>query len=194
MEPEKREMLLKKKESMKIVNLNKRFVCFDIQKRGKIGETLLHLCFLNHYCLYNELAKRLLKFYPKLIYDICISEDYYGQTALHLAIINGNVNMVRLLLLNGADVNERCCGLFFCPDDQLKSRKDSLLSEIPILKLQSNYGGIAYFGEYALSFAALNNQDDCVRILFSKGANPNKQDSNGNTVTHLLVIDDNLVI
>ena len=52
--------------------------------------------------------------------------------------------------------------------------------------------GYSYFGEYALSFAAILNQEECVRLLIAKKADPNKQDSNGNTVLHMLVINDNL--
>ena len=59
-------------------NKNKRFVCFNINKRGRDGETLLHLCFSNVSRLHTELAKRMLKIFPKMIYDIKIGEEYYG--------------------------------------------------------------------------------------------------------------------
>jgi len=58
---------------------NARFVCSSIDKRGKDGETLLHLCFTNVTRLHTELAKRLLKIFPKMIYDIKIGDDYYGK-------------------------------------------------------------------------------------------------------------------
>lgn len=45
-----------------------------------------------------------------------------------------------------------------------------------------------YFGEYPLSYAACMNQIDCFRLLMAKKADPNKQDTNGNTVLHLAVI------
>ena len=50
-----------------------------------------------------------------------------------------------------------------------------------------------YFGEYPLSFAACLGQEECVRLLIAKGANPNLQDSNGNTVMHMMVIHDKKV-
>jgi ankyrin repeat protein len=50
-----------------------------------------------------------------------------------------------------------------------------------------------YFGEYPLSFAACLGQEECVRLLLAKGANPNLQDTNGNTVMHMLVIHDKKV-
>jgi hypothetical protein len=50
-----------------------------------------------------------------------------------------------------------------------------------------------YFGEFPLSFAACLGQEECVRLLVAKGANLNVQDTNGNTVMHMLVIHDRKV-
>ena len=50
-----------------------------------------------------------------------------------------------------------------------------------------------YFGEFALSFAAVLGQEACVRLLLRKGADANLQDTNGCTVLHLLVIHDKKV-
>lgn len=90
----------------------------------------------------------------------------------------------------GADVNGRCCGRFFCPDDQKNNRKETILNEYPFLPVKTNYKGLSYFGEYPLSFAAVLNQQESVRLLLAHGADPNLQDSNGNTVLHMLVIND----
>lgn len=62
-------------------DLNKKFrdVCWDLKKRGAVGETCLHLCMLNATSLHADLAKRLLRFYPKLINDIYMSDEYYGM-------------------------------------------------------------------------------------------------------------------
>lgn len=45
-----------------------------------------------------------------------------------------------------------------------------------------------YWGEYALSFAACLGLHDCYKLLLAKGANPNKQDSNGNSTLHMSII------
>ena len=48
-----------------------------------------------------------------------------------------------------------------------------------------------YWGEYPLAFAACLGQEECYRLMLAKGANPNLQDTNGNTVLHTLVMYDN---
>ncbi len=173
--------------------LGKRFICFDLEKRGRIGETLLHLCFLNTSPAHNEIAKRLVKHYPNMINDIFISDEYYGQTALHLAIVNEDLYMVRYLLHNGANIHERNCGRFFCTDDQKCKRKPTFKCEYATLPMWSNYSGISYFGEYPLSVAVSLNQIDCVRLLLAFNADITKQDSNGNTALHMSVIHDHFV-
>lgn len=51
----------------------------------------------------------------------------------------------------------------------------------------------AYWGEYPLSFAACLGLIDCYKLLLAKGADPNRQDSNGNTTLHMTVIADRIV-
>ena len=45
-----------------------------------------------------------------------------GESALHLAIVYGDFDMVKLLVEAGADVNQRATGRFFLPEDQKKGR------------------------------------------------------------------------
>lgn len=109
-----------------------------------------------------------------------------------MAIVSEDPLMVKFLLSNGADVHQRCNGKFFCPDDQKNNKELSIYQEVPIFPVNTNYVGYAYFGEYPLSFAAILNQEECVRLLIAYGADPNKQDFNGNTVLHMLVINNNM--
>lgn len=51
-----------------------------------------------------------------------------------------------------------------------------------------------YWGEYPLSFAACLGQEECYRLMLSRGADPDAQDTNGNTVLHLLVIYQKIVL
>ncbi|KAL5011500.1 hypothetical protein ScPMuIL_010051 [Solemya velum] len=165
-----------------------RLLCWDIDKLGAVGETILHLCFLNATTVHADLAKRLLQHFPLLIKDIYLADEYYGENVLHMAIVNEEPAVVKFLLDKGADYHGRCCGIFYCPTDQKKSRRDNLDHESVEVCLETNYQGQLYWGEYPLSFAANLEQEECVRLLVAKGANPNLQDNNGNTVLHLCVI------
>ncbi|KAI9588044.1 transient receptor potential cation channel subfamily V member 5 [Glossina fuscipes] len=165
-----------------------RFVCWNLNERGAVGETILHLCLLNASSLHADLAKRLLKFYPKLIMDIYLSDEYYGESVLHIAIVNEDPAMVKYLLDANAYVEERCCGAFMSPEDQKASRYDSPDHEYVGVNPMTNYDGYVYWGEYPLSFAACLSQEECFRLVLARGADPDLQDTNGNTVLHMLVI------
>ena len=65
--------------------------CWDIEQRGAVGENALHVCLLNASSIHADLAKRLLKHYPKLMNDIYISDEYYGR------IIFKSQNQLQLL-------------------------------------------------------------------------------------------------
>ncbi|VDM45663.1 unnamed protein product [Toxocara canis] len=204
-----------------------RDVVWRLSERGAMGETLVGVCLMQGSPHHNALARKLIMMFPKMVNDICISEDCYGERSsdlllqksicftnndglrekkecvkewkanhgheyglspLHQAIMNEDSAMVYFLLRRGADVNARCYGAWFCPDDQKSSRTDSLEHESVELSLSTDYAGRMYFGEYPLSLAACTNQTDCFRLLIAKKANPNLKDTNGNTVLHLIVI------
>ena len=59
-----------------------KFVCFDLAETGGVGENLVHTCLLNSTSIHADLAKRLLKHYPKLMNDIYISDEYFGKSCL----------------------------------------------------------------------------------------------------------------
>lgn len=96
--------------------------------------------------------------------------------------------MVKYLLDANAIVNERCFGAFMCPEDQKASRSDSVEHEYVDVHPITNYDGYVYWGEYPLSFAACLGQEECYRLVLARGADPDAQDTNGNTVLHMLVI------
>ena len=70
-------------------------------------------------------------------YDHFIS----GETCLHKAIVSENFGMVKFLIENGADLNVRCYGRFFRPDDQKAWCIDSLDHEPFNLYSNTNYEG-----------------------------------------------------
>ncbi|KAI6205701.1 Transient receptor potential cation channel subfamily V member 6 [Aphelenchoides besseyi] len=168
-----------------------REVVWKYECRGAMGENLVGCCLTQGTTVHNKLVQRLIEQYPHLVNDIFISEDYYGLSPLHMAIVNEDATMVAYLLGKGADITQRCYGAFFCPEDQVSSRSDSLEHEYVDLNLRTDYSGKMYFGEYPLAFAACTNQVECYRILRSKRADPNAQDTNGNTVLHMCVIHEN---
>ncbi|XP_032339432.1 transient receptor potential cation channel subfamily V member 5 isoform X1 [Camelus ferus] len=138
----------------------------DFQQRGALGETALHIA-----ALYDNLeaAMVLLEAAPELVKEPTIREPFAGQTALHIAIMNQNMNLVRALLAHGASVSARALGSAF----RLSPRN------------------LIYFGEHPLSFAACMGSEEIVRLLIEHGADIRAQDSLGNTVLHILVLQPN---
>lgn len=116
-----------------------RWVCWKLEERGHVGETALHICFLLSTPSHMILAKKLLAMFPMLINDLYHCDQYFGESSLvsnsasgavrigrtisdiqsqHMAIVNEDVRIVKLLLDHGANVHERCLGSFFLPNDQ----------------------------------------------------------------------------
>ena len=115
--------------------------------------------------IHTELARRLVKIFPKLVNglylnvkynelnvycmyalnaDIYLDDEYYGEGALHMAVVNEDLSLVKYLLNNGADVKARAIGKFFCADDQKESREEVLEHEWYQMKTETNYMGFAY--------------------------------------------------
>ncbi|XP_067930551.1 transient receptor potential cation channel subfamily V member 5-like [Watersipora subatra] len=165
----------------RFVRFKSHSVCWDLHRRGVMGETILHLCYHNSTPIHNEIAKILLQLYPKMANDIVEKEHRYGESTLHLAIINGDLDSVKLLVKSGANVNQQATGRFFLPEDQIKKETNN-----------TDYVGYAYYGEYPLAFAACFGRDSIYDFLLRNGADPNLQDSLGNTVLHMVVINNQL--
>ncbi|XP_078507349.1 transient receptor potential cation channel subfamily V member 6-like [Lissotriton helveticus] len=139
----------------------------DLFTRGAVGETALHVA-----ALYDsfEAARAILDAAPDLVNEPMTSELYEGQTPLHIAVVNQNLNLVELLINRGANVClPRAIGTFF--------------------KLSSH--NLIYFGEHILSFAACVGHEEIVRLLIDKGSNIQMQDCLGNTVLHILTLQPN---
>ncbi|KAM9370473.1 transient receptor potential cation channel subfamily V member 2-like [Phaethornis superciliosus] len=108
---------------------------------------------------------------PRPLVNVTCSDCYYGgQTALHIAIEKRSLELVKLLVENGADVHARAHGEFF------RKKKE---------------GVYFYFGELPLSLAACTNQLQVVDYLLNnphQKARLQEQDTQGNTVLHALVM------
>uniref|UniRef100_A0AAQ6IJ83 Ion transport domain-containing protein n=1 Tax=Anabas testudineus TaxID=64144 RepID=A0AAQ6IJ83_ANATE len=138
----------------------------QLRFRG-LGETALHIAVMNDNL---EAAVALMDGAPELINEPMTSELFQGVTPLHIAVINQNISLVQHLISRGADVSTpRATGLCF------RKRK----------------GGLLYYGEHILSFAACTGNEDIISTLIDAGASTRVQDYKGNTVLHVLVLQPN---
>ncbi|XP_012520550.1 PREDICTED: transient receptor potential cation channel subfamily V member 6 [Propithecus coquereli] len=159
-------LLAAKENDVQALNKLLKFKACEVHQRGAMGETALHVA-----ALYDNLeaAILLMEAAPELVFEPMTSELYEGQTALHIAVVNQNVNLVRALLAHGASVSARATGAAF----RLSPRN------------------LIYFGEHPLSFAACVGSEEIVRLLIEHGADIRAQDSLGNTVLHILILQPN---
>ncbi|EFB18073.1 hypothetical protein PANDA_013512, partial [Ailuropoda melanoleuca] len=159
-------LLAAKENNVQALSKLLKYEACEVHQRGAMGETALHIA-----ALYDNLeaAMVLMEAAPELVFEPMTSELYEGQTALHIAIVNQNVNLVRALLAHGASVSARATGTAF----------------------RRSPRNLIYFGEHPLSFAACVGSEEIVRLLIEHGADIRAQDSLGNTVLHVLILQPN---
>lgn len=56
----------------------------------------LHICLLVATVVHMELARRLVRIFPKMVNDIYIGDEYYGEGPLHIALVNEDPQMVKV--------------------------------------------------------------------------------------------------
>uniref|UniRef100_A0A7N6FCB8 Ion transport domain-containing protein n=1 Tax=Anabas testudineus TaxID=64144 RepID=A0A7N6FCB8_ANATE len=143
------------------------FSSTNIFERGALGETALHVAVMNDNL---GAAIALMDGAPELINEPMTSELFQGVTPLHIAVVNQNINLVQHLIKRGGDVaTPRVTGLYF----------------------RKRIGGLIYFGEHILSFAACAGNQEIISMLLDAGASTRVQDYRGNTVLHILVLQPN---
>ncbi|KOB77609.1 Transient receptor potential cation channel subfamily V member 6, partial [Operophtera brumata] len=69
---------------------------------------------------------------------------------------------------------------------------ESLLHVLIICDAKTNYEGLAYLGEYPLAWAACCANEAVYNLLLDSGAEPDRQDSAGNMILHMVVVTDKL--
>ncbi|XP_060114985.1 transient receptor potential cation channel subfamily V member 2-like [Heteronotia binoei] len=155
---------------------NHKFLSNSEYRDGKTGKTCLMKALLNLKDGTNPTIAVLLKIDKEsgnptpLVNAACTGSYYKGNTALHIAIEKRSLDLVKLLVENGANVHARASGEFF----------------------RKKKGGVRfYFGELPLSLAACTNQKEVVQYLLEnphQKASLTERDSLGNTVLHALVM------
>ncbi|XP_038567114.1 transient receptor potential cation channel subfamily V member 5-like [Micropterus salmoides] len=142
----------------------------NIFERGALGETVLHVAVMNDNL---EAAVALMDGAPELINEPMTSELFQGVTPLHIAVVNQNISLVHHLISRGGDVaTPRVTGLYF----------------------RKRLGGLIYYGEHILSFAACTGNESIISTVIDAGASTRVQDYRGNTVLHILVLQPNKMI
>lgn len=156
--------------------------CWQMQYRGSLGESLLHVLIICDSKVHTKLARLLVRVFPTLAVDVIEGEEYLGASALHLAIAYSNNELVQDLIDAGADVHQRAIGSFFLPRDQQ--------SHNPVKN--TDYEGLAYMGEYPLAWAACCANESVYNLLLDNEADPDAEDSFGNMTLHMVVVCDKL--
>ncbi|KAH8420103.1 hypothetical protein KR009_005813 [Drosophila setifemur] len=156
--------------------------CWQMQYRGALGESLLHVLIICDSKVHTKLARVLLRVFPNLALDVMEGEEYLGASALHLSIAYSNNELVADLIEAGADINQRAIGSFFLPRDQQRAHPAK----------STDYEGLAYMGEYPLAWAACCANESVYNLLVDCGSDPDAQDSFGNMILHMVVVCDKL--
>uniref|UniRef100_A0A8C2GWU6 Transient receptor potential cation channel subfamily V member 6-like n=1 Tax=Cyprinus carpio TaxID=7962 RepID=A0A8C2GWU6_CYPCA len=106
-----------------------------------------------------------------------------GETALHVAVINDNLDAA-VALMEGAPESDEFRQLIAKGGDVATPRVTGMY-------FRKRRGGLLYFGEHILAFASCVGNEEIISMLIKAGANVRAQDSLGNTILHLLVLQPN---
>ena len=158
----------------------------DVFDTGAVGENILHICVLFHTPETLRMARYLIRKFGAPLVNAPYQQRrrvtdppglYEGETALHIAIVHRDAELVEFLLKHGARLDVHAVGTFFAP-------------------------GRVYFGETPLAFAASTGATELIDILlrhaFEIGGKKlradvlNDADALGNTAAHMAVVNNQL--
>ena len=107
-----------------------------------------------------------------------------GRTPLHTAAMNGHEGIVELLIAKGADVNMedsvRQTPLNLAIDFDQRETIAMLIANDAIIGLNMKYE----YGNTPLHRAAMNDHEEVIELLISKGSDINTKNEHGNTPLH----------
>ncbi|CAF0965109.1 unnamed protein product [Rotaria sordida] len=143
----------------------------SIYARGPVGDCPIHMLFLYGTEAHLNTARYLITRFPETVIQIYNQSEYYGEIALHIAIVNRNASIVEWLL----------------SDEHIQPYRELQLTATANGHF-FQFGRPCYYGETPLAFACCTNQWNIAEILLKYGASMDMVDSNENTILHLLVI------
>ncbi|ORY43269.1 ankyrin [Rhizoclosmatium globosum] len=138
-------------------------------ERGGEGETILHIAVLGRH---KEMVKWIVRTFPNLVNEVYLKRKYFGETALHIAVVNsviGDTELVTFLIENGAKVN------------------GPLVTGTEFLKDEDK--GCLYYGQTILQFAASTHKNKVLKYLVENPYDPadlSAVDIYGNNVLHVM--------
>ena len=137
--------------------------------RGQEDETILHIA--AKFNQSSDIIEILIQTCPLLmVLARKDSNDYFGQTALHVAIAKGNLDAVQIML---AEVY-----------NQSQSLRIALLHQ---MASGCKFVNTVMMGELPLSVAALSFNHYMVEVLLTNGVEMERQNTKGDTVFHSLI-------
>lgn len=152
--------------------ITKMFPGQNVYAKGPVGDNVFHIAMLTNTPTSLAIVRYLVRLYGETLVNTPYQARsrrfdtpglYEGETALHIAIVSGDVDMVKFLVQSGASVHARAFGRFFA------------------------LGQPCYYGEYPLSFAASLGKIEIAKYLKRHGAHVSARDQHGNTALHLCV-------
>ncbi|XP_053548767.1 transient receptor potential cation channel subfamily V member 6-like isoform X2 [Bombina bombina] len=143
----------------------------------------------------------------------CTSTDPHqrgavGETALHVAVLHNNTDIVKVLLEEARDLlNQPMTSAlyqgqtalhiavmhqnFAIARELIENGADVSKPRATGLFFQLKPNHTFYYGEHILSFAACVGNAELVRLVLQHGADPEARDAHGNTVLHILSLQPN---
>uniref|UniRef100_A0A672LZW5 Transient receptor potential cation channel subfamily V member 6-like n=1 Tax=Sinocyclocheilus grahami TaxID=75366 RepID=A0A672LZW5_SINGR len=111
-----------------------------------------------------------------------------GETALHVAAMSDHFDAA-VALMEGAPelINESDEHM----TELIARGGDVATPRVTGMYFRKRRGGLLYFGEHILAFASCVGNEEIIAMLLKAGANVRAQDSLGNSILHLLVLQPN---